>query len=217
MQVDHWFPTTIYSVDLTPDQQTYDGMISYVDNFYEKIKSELQASTTGDVNGDHQIYNSKEFEWLNNEISFHCKRYLDILGVDAKQVNLYAQKAWPVVCNRGGGYVQRHKHVNSVISAAYWLQVDDNSGAISFWCSNSAINNLPLNFYKTTFENTAQCFYPPVKNKLILFPSSLQHQVSPHYGEELRYSVSYDITVVSKPQANCEHFIMDPSLWKCLP
>jgi uncharacterized protein (TIGR02466 family) len=214
MQFDYWFPTTIYHTDLNPSKETFDGMIGYVDDFYRKTYPELDTSITGDVNGDYRIYDRPEFQWLNNQVGIHCKKYLEHIGVDTEKVDLYAQKAWPVVCNTGGGSVAPHRHLNSVLSVVYWLQVDDHeSGGITFSSSNT-FTDMPLSFDNWCPANADETTYSPVTNKLIVFPSNLYHRVEPHFGENLRYSITYDIMVVSKDRTNIEHFITDPTTWK---
>jgi hypothetical protein len=88
MQFDYWFPTTIYHTDLNPSKETFDGMIGYVDDFYRKTYPELDTSITGDVNGDYRIYDRPEFQWLNNQVGIHCKKYLEHIGVDTEKVLL---------------------------------------------------------------------------------------------------------------------------------
>ena len=67
MAVEAWFPTLIYDEALKPSKETYEGMISYVDAFYEKNKEDRigSANITGDVTGDYQISKDPAFHWLN--------------------------------------------------------------------------------------------------------------------------------------------------------
>ena len=215
--LNRWFPTIIDIESLDPPAKVHREMVRYVDRFYEKNKQHYTCCLTGDI-GDvhtHNLHDQSTFSWLNKQVFIQAQKYLEGLGADINNINIYATKAWPVVIKKGG-QVNRHKHQNSVLSVVYYLQSNDESGKIEFRCSHTPIEHLPLRYKEGNGSNYTSGDYFPTPYKMIIFPSSLQHRVKPYTGDENRYSISYDIIVASKPKVPLEFTIPDPSEWRVL-
>ena len=218
MSLDFWFPTVIYRHDLTPPKDVESGIKKYFDDLTEKLSHIKNKPTgvTGDVIIEYKLYDHPSFSWLNNEVGFHCQRYIESLGGDISKYRISASKSWPVICYNGG-VIKRHNHRNSCLSAVYYVQSPtDTSGYIKFIASHSEMDFLPLSYKKCEFINSTEAIYKPVEKRLIIFPSSLMHEVLPYMGEQLRYSVSYDIMVTVQDDVNVEHCITDPTTWRDL-
>tara|TARA_R100000005_G_C4906433_1_gene146132 strand:+ start:27 stop:665 length:639 start_codon:yes stop_codon:yes gene_type:complete len=205
-----WFPSTIFYEDLQPPRKVKQGMLKYVDNFYNTHKGDLKEkdNLTGDVYDDYTIHRRPEFEWLNRSVSRHCKQYLEGIGADMSEVTIYAQKSWPVVCKKNGGCVREHTHGNSMVSAVYYLKTQVNGTGNLIFYNSSKLFPIPFD------TSQSGCMYEPIEDRLILFPSDLKHSVDQYRGTENRYSISYDITLVSNPNSgSVEKMVIDPSLW----
>lgn len=205
-----WFPSTIFYEDLQPPRKVKQGMLKYVDNFYNTHKGDLKEkdNLTGDVYDNYTIHRRPEFEWLNRSVSRHCKQYLEGIGADMRGVTIYAQKSWPVVCKKNGGCVREHTHGNSMVSAVYYLKTQVNGTGNLIFYNSSKLFPIPFD------TSQSGCMYEPIEDRLILFPSDLKHSVDQYRGTENRYSISYDITLVSNPNSgSVEKMVIDPSLW----
>ena len=220
MALESWFPTVIFYEDLDPPDEVHTDMLEYVDGFLEKYKDEFKDSDTGnitgDVHNDYLLHHNPIFYWLNQQISDAAGIYLAALGADTKNLSVYAQKSWPVVCKRNNGMVNGHTHKNSMLSVVYYLKCEDNdSGKIYFENPNTLLDDIALTFPNTSELNFTQCHYAPVEKRMIMFPSNLEHSVEPFNGIDNRYSISYDLTVVAKEDCDKdnEFLITDPSLW----
>ena len=187
-----WFPSTIFYEDLQPPRKVKQGMLKYVDNFYNTHKGDLKEkdNLTGDVYDNYTIHRRPEFEWLNRSVSRHCKQYLEGIGADMRGVTIYAQKSWPVVCKKNGGCVREHTHGNSMVSAVYYLKTQVNGTGNLIFYNSSKLFPIPFD------TSQSGCMYEPIEDRLILFPSDLKHSVDQYRGTENRYSISYDITLV---------------------
>ena len=108
--LDAWFPTTIYYEDIIPEKEDYKNMLNYAYNFIEKNKDAFSDNLTGDVLGDYCIHNNNVFRWLNSQVSIHCKKYLQLLGVDISKINIYSQKSWIVSCSEETGKISYIKN-----------------------------------------------------------------------------------------------------------
>lgn len=222
MPIETWFPTSIYYEDLLPDEEVRNGMISYVDSFYEKNKHKINTSDhvgnmTGDVNNDFLIHNDPNFYWLNQKIANACKVYLDSLGVNSSNFSLYVQKSWPVICLSGGGSVSQHKHKNSILSAVFYLQSENNgTGKIVFYTPNNILDCIVPKSSTANNLSFESCSYSPVENRLLVFPSNLEHSVENYKSTYNRYSLSYDIMLTANEdfEEDIESLIVNPSLWK---
>ena len=215
MTLHSWFPTSLYYESFNSPPKVQDKMINYVERFYEKNKPILKEGkiVTGDEFGDSKIYQKAEFFWLNKQIFSRAEKYLDALGVDINKIKIYASKAWPIVIEKGGK-ILRHKHPNSILSAVFYLQTgDEESGEIRFYSSHSEIDFLPMKF-KRNGRSYTNCKYKARPNDLLIFPSTLEHEVNTYDGELQMYSISYDIIVTSTRNDACESTIPHPSEWK---
>ena len=227
MAVEAWFPTLIYDEALKPPKETYEGMISYVDAFYEKNKEDRigSANITGDVTGDYQISKDPAFHWLNREVARHCKLYLKEFGVNAKYLKLFSSKSWPVVCghtidtSEAKFAVESHNHPNSHLSVVFYLQTDRNQGGE---LELHAPSTHPLWFVplaphveKIPWPSLVEIRYVPAPNHVIIFPSSLTHCVRPYYGSNKRYSITYDILITGKKDIDMDNemCIVNPANW----
>ena len=86
-----------------------------------------------------------------------------------------------------------HAHSNCMFSAVYYL---DESSPIVF--NNYQLNNL---FCTPTEWNTNNCTYfeiEPKKNKLIIFPSDVFHEIKPNFNKKTRYSIACNFFPVGK-------------------
>ena len=215
-----WFPTTIYQEDLNPSQDVVNSMINYTNRFDDSSEFSIYTteveSITGDVNGDYTLHNDPSFDWLNKQVADNCRKYLIELGCDITHLNVYAQKSWAVICKNDGS-IRKHCHPNSVLSAVFYLVVEDSSSSpLTFYSDKRSILNLPLNVSNGNDFNYDTAHYEPVENRLIIFPSNLYHSVDSRPLKGKRISITYDITITCDNLHNAESMILDPVYWKKL-
>ena len=100
MPADLWFPLMIYYADLE-DSALYKGallrqILELHDHSVAKRTGEASA-WTGDVHQIERIHNHPAFEWINAQVGLHVIEYLKALAIDLDKVDVYVQRAWPVV------------------------------------------------------------------------------------------------------------------------
>jgi len=211
------FPTVVYTTNLNPSEQITSEMLSYFEDYILK-NDPNNANLTGDVTGDFQIANQRQFSWLNRQVVKHCADYLSHFGVNTNLLTLYSSKSWPVVCHEDGGSVAKHNHPNSHLSVVFYLQSDINSGGELAVYANRTNPTLtiPMNcFIPMEFKNHGCHFFEPMTNQMIIFPSKLYHEVLEYTGKVKRYSVTYDIVLTGKKKHNMdyEEGLIHPDLW----
>jgi hypothetical protein len=198
MAIEVWFPTLIYDEALKPTEQVRQGMIDFVDKFYENHKEERvgSANITGDVTGDYQISKEPAFHWLNKEVARHCKLYLKEFGVNSKYLKLFSSKSWPVVCG------------HTVDTSDAKFAVESHTHPLWFTPIAPHCDEIP-------WPSLVEVSYVPAPNHMVIFPSSLTHCVRPYFGSTKRYSITYDILITGKKNIDMDNemCIVHPDNW----
>ena len=223
MAIFSWFELPIYESQLDVPPKVYDGMIQYVDNYYQQNKNKISKNNllTGDVQGyKSNIAHENEFLWLTSVIGTHCYDYLNEIGAKTDDVDLYVQKCWPVCCE-SGGRVSRHFHKQSHLSVVYYLQKDNNnkSGALRFYRDiYHYLDYLPIKWGNESRFSMKHIDYHMGTNSMIIFPSNLEHEVLEYIGDDMRYSITADVMICAKDNIEgVEFFQMGPGNWKKVP
>lgn len=229
MPIDTWFPLAVYYTDLADAEQPNAELRSHI------LAWEAQASErrnlpemawTGDLHGIHQIHRDPHFAWLVKQVETHTRLYLQELGVDLAQVDLYIQRAWPVI-SRQHQEVGAHCHNTAHVSAVYYISVPANgtdaSGCLTF-IDDVRMNEVSpgLGSENTDIVNTwtalnqDQALYLPTEGRLILFPAKQRHAVTMNHTADPRISVSFDIILTATPSvAGIYEFLTPPpSQWQ---
>ena len=79
----------------------------------------------------------------------------------------------------------------------------------------NTLTSLPIFHTGKTEYNAKTKYYDAVQNRLLIFPSSLHHEVTEYVGYKNRYSISYDILITTKKEAG-NFCLVNPSQWVCL-
>jgi len=230
MPVDTWFPLAIYYEDLPDASHHREGLIEAVlalEKAGYEPRNFPEMAWTGDLHGVEQIHRDPRFAWIVAQVETHTQQYLDALGLDLSQVDLYIQRAWPVV-SRHQQEVGSHCHNTANISAVYYVAVpesgSDEAGCLAFFDDARQNEVSPGLGSENTdiiaqwnYLNQDQALYLPTEGRLILFPSQQRHGVTLNHTEGLRISLSFDIilTAASGQAAGSYEFLTPPpSQWK---
>jgi uncharacterized protein (TIGR02466 family) len=220
--IDYLFPTTVYQTDLDTPDDVHEGMVNYIDRFYNKNVQHVGfvPSFTGEILGDSQISSEPEFSWVTKQVAVHLKKYIEEIGatLDPTDVHvgsdIYIPQSWPVVCTNGG-VVGYHNHCQSHFSAVFYVRTekDNDTGQLAVYAPEpNTLSGLPIFHHKPTYGSVRTKVYNAVQDRLMIFPSSLNHEVRTYYGETNRYSISYDILITTRKEAG-NFCLVNPSRW----
>jgi hypothetical protein len=96
-----------------------------------------------------------------------------------------------------------HSHRNRFFSAVYYVKGTPDSGNITFVSPITAqpyvIDNSVIDKFNSFNMNNR--WFDPVPGRLIIFPSWLEHFVSPNFTDQDRISIAFNSTIVNKPDA----------------
>jgi uncharacterized protein (TIGR02466 family) len=228
MAIETWFPLAIYSEDLfeAPEhrQTLLDAVLQLEQTGYDR-RAYPEMAWTGDLHGVGQIHRDPRFAWIVAQLETHTLIYLEELGLDLSKVELYIQRAWPIV-TRSQQSVGAHCHNTAHLSAVYYIAVPEaeEPGSLVFFddarvneiCPGLGSENTDI-IADWNYFNQLQVGYEPVEGRLIIFPAKQRHAVSPNQSEELRVSLSFDIvlTAATGTAAGSYEFLTPPpSQWQ---
>jgi hypothetical protein len=197
MAIETHFPLAIYVADLPDAPEHQSALLQAVWGLEseEAQKRNFEGRAwTGDIHGVAQVHQDPQFAWLVRQVEQQTLQYLKELGLALEGVELYIQRAWPVI-SRCGEEVGPHSHLTAHVSAVYYVSVE----LFTEW------NGL----------NQDQAAYAPTEGRLIIFPAKQRHAVATNETDEARVSISFDILLTAKPGAESYEFLAPPpSDWK---
>ncbi len=230
MPIEPWFPLAVYYADVEDAAGQKKSLVSAIleletTGYDRRVDSE--TAWTGDFHGIGRIHADPRFTWIVAQIEAHTINYLTQLGIDLNKIDLYIQRAWPVV-SRHDQEVPAHSHHNAHISAVYYVSIPEDGTAKSgsFTIYNDANMNeiIPgmgsehtAAIAKWNPFNYEEGYYAPKEGRVLMFPSKQRHSVQANQTGEMRISLSFDIVVTCAEKADSElHEFLSPppSLWK---
>jgi uncharacterized protein (TIGR02466 family) len=207
----------ILTTDLSPPEEVTSDMLSFFDRINQST-NDNSSVVLGDILSNASLHNRVEFDWLTNIIETLVSVYLLKGGFDSTNISCFHQKSWPVITNQNGK-IDPHTHSNSDLSVVFYLQAPKDCGGNLIFESHADYLKLGRLNGKPFCGNISRSRYgiKPFPGLICIFPSSLEHHVSPYSGETPRYSITYDISITTGlglGPGNSENFVVHPSYWR---
>ena len=230
MPIEPWFPLAIYYTDIEGAQSHKESLVSTILELEKQGKErrvDEKTAWTGDFHGVGKIQDDPRFEWVFKHIEAHTVQYLEEMGMDLDKMDLYIQRAWPVV-SRPNQSVGPHAHYTSHVSGVYYVSVPQNdtpeSGAFIVH-NRSNMNEFIPNIggehtdaiKKWNPFNYKMGSYSPKEGRLLIFPSRQTHGVGPNKTNETRISLSFDVVITSANNGDPglhEYLSPPPNMWR---
>lgn len=188
MQVTQWFSSPIFKFHLDID---VDKIIPYIYDLQTKNKGVVKSNRGG---------------WQCNElIDAPAEHHKLVSMVDSALVDVHQymglrsdtpsmiDHCWYNI-NQPTSYNVRHLHNKSIFSGAFYLKVPEgDSGDIIFYRENLFLSYLPDDIVNQWNEMTSGLVtHHPEQCMLLIFPSWLEHSVTPNFTNEDRISFSFN-------------------------
>lgn len=214
MATETWFPLAIYLEDLSQAGEHRSKLLEAVLSLEKTGGSRRaypQMAWTGDLHQVEQLHTDPKFAWICGQVETHTQIYLQELGLDLEQVDLYFQRSWPIVARRGEA-VGSHRHPTAHVSAVYYIAVPvvadpetEDPGSLVFFddarvneiCPGLGSENTQV-MAEWTDLNLLQVVYPPVEGRLVIFPAKQRHEVTTNTCDQIRVSLSFDIAITAR-------------------
>jgi uncharacterized protein (TIGR02466 family) len=168
------------------------------------IYSEKEDDPVGKRKSNIKGWHSKQFKLQDESL----KKFLDTLsekireatidmGWDTENQIIKITSMWSII-NKKGSFNERHHHGNSSLSAAYYVNADENSGDLVFYDPRNAFtfshpDNSQINDLNAQTKSIA-----PKSGMLVLFPSYLDHSVNASSSSEDRVVISFNVSLIPK-------------------
>ena len=184
-KVHELWPTPIYENHIPVKSKWLD--------YAENCKYERMFSQNGDYTVDKYILDNildlkKE---LFSHVNLFTEKYLKIANTEFYFLNSWIVKHYP------NDWAQAHHHINSLLSGVYYLKTEKNSGDINFIKDYKEQNIFPLaitpNYNDYNYVNSKNFKFEPAVGNLIIFPSTLMHEVTKNNSKNTRYSLAFNI------------------------
>ena len=173
MHIQELFPTPIIitHIDKALNQKTLAFIkskeIKYVRNRGgNSISSDLYTLESDELNDIKKV--------LTDSVNEYFKKIVN----PGKDMKLNITTSW-INVNKNGESHHKHKHPNSIVSAILYIDTCEGD-TISFIKEHQDLfGNFKYTGTHATMWYSAECFGSVVVNTLIMFPSTLPHQVNP--------------------------------------
>ena len=185
----------IYPVFATPLMVTNVDVNERIADRLKSYEYVQMIDQYGEFTVNKKILNEPEFSDLKHQLKTAVNDALHIAGI-SESIEFRVTGSWVVkqTPNTNPGIV--HMHENSAFSAVWYFDVDENTSPIKFW-NETPINkvcgmNLPVSDARNMF-NSETFDFKPQKSHLIVFPSTLDHQVMVNRSTITRYSLAFNL------------------------
>ena len=178
------FPTPLHVSTYKIEQSDKDNLTSI--DFH-------RVEQYSDISVDTYVLNDPRFHHIKFEIEKRFRDYMDFIGVD-ESISFHITNSWLMRHLRGdlGG---KHIHSNSIYSGLVYLNVDENSGEITFHEREHSERIFPNLFtipMNPTMLSTSSISFQPKNDELYFFPSNLNHSIGESKSDIERYVLAFN-------------------------
>lgn len=179
------FPTCILECDVSAK------LANEVENILIPHVETMPTDASGDLHTDYysneRINIEKLCPKLVNEMVKAKDQYKKLTTF--KATNNF--DAWIQDYRNENARHRRHQHGISGISGVYWVRANENAASLIFYNPDSVIEYVSADDLFNPYRET-MCEYVPVKGKMLLFPSYLQHEVIPSSTDVIRTTIAFN-------------------------
>jgi len=178
------FPTTILKSNI--DREITSTEYSIVNDYKNKTYKNIGNTTSI----DHYILENFFLSEIKEFIDLGIKEYADKIFM-SKDVEFYITQSW-LNYTETNQYHHKHNHSNSIISGVFYFNAEENSDKIIF--HKNQYEQLLIPTREFNIYNTSSRWYPVKTGDLVLFPSSLQHEVD-YTTSGTRISLAFNVFI----------------------
>ena len=187
------FPVPIHQIDVNGFKEIENEFIDYC---YDMQKLYPIGESFSNKGGSWQSppLNVTNKDDLIQNLLINCLSEFTVLK---KSTKLYIS-AW-IGINKPGSYNSKHVHPRSDLSGVLWIKTPENCGNIVFDSPVAFQTHQETESYTDEFLSKTNYnhnyYFNPIKGRMLIFPSHLEHSVDPSESDEDRISVSFNIRI----------------------
>ena len=187
-----WWATPIWHFDIPA---TEINPVDVEQECYQHKKTDL-GNVLSNVGGyqSNSIYDVDTYPAITKlltTIQRHSHVWFDELGVKKMYPRL-VDNFW-ININSANHYNKAHVHQRSIFSGVYYVKSNPNSGRIEF--NNQSDRDFILQTFTDQNKYTvSELNYDAIVGRVVVFPSWIQHSVSPNLSTQDRISIAFNMT-----------------------
>jgi uncharacterized protein (TIGR02466 family) len=181
---EHIFPTVVYNADNCLEEEHIESMKKHIMSSYNKNPITGWQSSPN-------LTEHKEYKSLVDIIHANIKNVFTDLKYEYDDYVI--TDMWSNVSKKGE-FHRPHTHSNNILSGVYYIQIDNNDRAdIQFYDPRPQSDVLTPKVKEQNKENSHVWYWPSIVNRMVLFPSWLQHYVSTNDSNTPRISIAFNV------------------------
>ena len=193
MKIHSLFPQAVYFSTL--ERALTEEELKTIDEYKKKTKknsgnkfsTDLEQFTT-----DSYVLKHKTLKNLKEDLTTKIKEYFNEIVCTNDSITPYITQSW-FKYTETGQFHHSHHHLNSYLSGIFYIRAKKEEDEIVFNKSND--RQLALIVTKPNSFNAMSCRLSVQTGDVILFPSTLEHEVLPKKGTDLRICLSFNVFV----------------------
>jgi len=197
IQMRQWFSVPVWEAKLPDFAKLNEAILACLD----ELKAEnpgIHRSNAGGWHSHDRLHHDPRFAAIRDLIASRCHDCATEIGFDHGTHDLVLNEMW-LNQNGPGDFNSPHVHPNSFLSGAYYVKMPDGGGDIEFTDPAPARLVSPYPSKDGNIHASPKIAYGVRTGMLLVFPSWLQHGVSPNKSQETRVSISFNVGYRRKP------------------
>jgi len=180
------FPTTVMKFHMGREFSTIEKL--YVE---KQISNTMRNNHGNSITENHSVLHDPAMldltDWINKCLDIYVKDTLCIIGIEP-----YITESWINVANKGE-FHNKHIHSNSFLSGVLYYQTKE-TDRIIFSKNGSMFHNMNWSFNLSSYNvhNSITWWIPSTQYTLLIFPSTLEHEVPVNENDDYRISLSFN-------------------------
>ena len=160
-------------------------------SFFDYHKDYTHRNTGNTTSRDHYVLNKPEAKGLLEFIGQGIQYYVDNIICPKNPIQFYITQSW-LNYTKPGEYHHIHDHSNSIISGVLYVDADPDHDRIIFHKANQ-YQQITIPATVNNRFNSGSWLYSVGSGDLVLFPSSLKHNVEQKKGDNIRCSLAFTV------------------------
>lgn len=180
MQIVNLFPTAVGMFDLGRD---------FTKDELDYLLNQEMAPNMGNTTSKYRfILRDERMADLRAFVQKSIDTYFENIIAPSKEVSLYVTQSWMNYSSKGQWH-HAHEHPNSFLSGVFYIQSDSQD---KIFFDKNQYEQIQFPTEKWNTYNSKTWWLEATQGRLIIFPSSLRHNVPPVETDHTRVSMSFN-------------------------
>lgn len=181
----------------------------------ENLPSDQTQSDLVSLSNDTNVLRLNYLKEVDKLCKYHLNSYIkDICGYSEEFI---ITNSWVTIHKKSSAGHYPHTHPNSIFSGCVYLDTGSEESSINFHTKSRLSVDFKFDYkvIKDTLYNCKVVSISVQTGSLLIFPSNLEHSVSPHTSDGTRIALCFNTFVRSKFENNLYAADLDLSNTRC--